>query len=57
MEHIVSVGSYENDLIVDPFAGSLTTGVAVEKVGGRNALLVEENQEYIDVGRGRINDV
>jgi site-specific DNA-methyltransferase (adenine-specific) len=56
LERIIKTGSKENDLILDPFAGSGTTGVVCEKLN-RNYILIEKEQEYIDIARGRLNGV
>ncbi|MDB9797704.1 site-specific DNA-methyltransferase [Pseudomonadales bacterium] len=40
-----------NDLILDPFAGSCTSGFAAEK-NGRNWLCIEENADYVATSRG-----
>jgi DNA modification methylase len=56
LERIIKTGSRENDLILDPFAGSGTTGVVCEKLN-RNYILIEKEQEYVDIARGRLNGV
>jgi DNA modification methylase len=56
LERIIKTGSKENDLVLDPFAGSGTTGVVCEKLN-RNYILIEKEQEYIDIARGRLNGV
>ena len=40
--------SYKGDTVCDPFAGSGTTGIAC-KEAGRNYILIEKEQAYIDV--------
>ena len=37
----------ENDLIIDPFAGSGTTGMAALLLG-RNVILIEKDKDYAD---------
>jgi DNA modification methylase len=45
-------GSKPGDVILDPFAGSGTTGkVAIEL--GRKAILIELNPEYMRLARAR----
>jgi DNA modification methylase/DNA-binding XRE family transcriptional regulator len=56
LERIIKTGSKENDLILDPFAGSGTTGIACEKLN-RQYILIEKEQEYVDIARGRLNGV
>jgi len=42
----------KNDLVLDPFGGSCTTGKAAEKLG-RDWICVEQNKEYLIGARGR----
>ena len=51
----ILLGSRYNDLILDPFSGSGTTGVAAIEAG-RRAVLIELNQEYAAQSETRIND-
>jgi DNA modification methylase len=53
---LVEFGSFEGDTILDPFAGSGTTGVACINVGRRNAILIERDQTFFDVANVRIFD-
>jgi DNA modification methylase len=41
-----------NDLVLDPFAGSNTTGAAAENLG-RKWISIEPNEEYIEGSKGR----
>ena len=45
--------SCKNWLILDPFAGSGTTGVAAKQLG-RNYILIEKEQKYIDIIKQRL---
>lgn len=54
-DHILS-WSNPGDTILDPFAGSGTTGVASVK-NGRNVLLCEINKEYADIIRERMSQM
>lgn len=40
-------------MVLDPFGGAATTGVAADQLG-RNAVLIELNPDYADIGRRRI---
>ena len=52
----IKAGSKEGDIILDPFAGSGTTGqVALEEE--RNTLLIELNPEYIKLIENRLNKI
>ena len=53
LERIVRVHSEPGDLVVDPFAGSGTTGEAAAQLG-RGYLLVDENPEAVRVMRERL---
>jgi site-specific DNA-methyltransferase (adenine-specific) len=53
IERIIKVSSNENDVILDPFAGSGTTGVACKNLN-RNFILIEKEPEYIDIINKRL---
>jgi len=54
MEQLVLIHSNENDIILDCFAGSGTTGVACQNTN-RNYILIEKEQEYIDIINKRLS--
>ena len=51
--HIIS-WSNKNDLVLDPFMGSGTTGVAAKELN-RNFIGIEINPKYIEIAQHRIN--
>lgn len=53
IEPCVLAGCPKNGTILDPFAGSGTTGVVAQK-HNRNAVLVELNNEYIKIAKKRL---
>jgi site-specific DNA-methyltransferase (adenine-specific) len=53
LRRIVIAGTNEGDLILDPFAGSCTTGVA-SKMYGRNFVGIDVEKGYLEVGKNRI---
>jgi DNA modification methylase len=55
IESIVRNSSREGQLILDPFMGSGTTGVAC-KLTGRNFIGIELNKEYFKIAKQRIKD-
>lgn len=56
IEPCVLAGCPKDGIILDPFGGSGTTGqVAIEN--GRNAILLELNQKYIELAEQRIRQV
>lgn len=53
-EWMVNKMSKEGDLILDPFMGSGTTGVACKNLG-RSFIGVEKNKDYFELAKKRIN--
>jgi site-specific DNA-methyltransferase (adenine-specific) len=56
LEKIVLATSKPNDLILDPFFGTGTTGAAAKKYK-RNYIGIDNVQKYIDGATQRINDI
>jgi site-specific DNA-methyltransferase (adenine-specific) len=54
-EYIISVSSNKNDIILDPFMGSGTTGVACKNLN-RNFIGIELDPEYFKIAEKRINE-
>ena len=54
IEPCVLAGCPENGTVLDPFAGSGTTGIVAAN-NERNAVLLELNEEYINLAKERIN--
>ena len=54
IEPCVLAGCPEDGVVLDPFAGSGTTGIVAVN-NKRNAVLCELNQEYIDLAKERID--
>lgn len=53
LERIVAASSRPGDLVIDPYAGSGTTGVAAARLG-RRWLLVDRNPAAVAIIRGRL---
>ena len=51
---LVKVGCPPGGVVLDPFAGSGTTGVVAE-ILGRNSILIEISAEYIDIINFRLH--
>lgn len=56
MSYLITLGSRPNDLVLDPFAGTCTTGMAA-KMLGRNYLMVEIDEQWCRIGRRRVEAV
>lgn len=56
MKDLISVHTNENDIILDPFMGSGSTGVAALSLK-RNFIGFEISQDYIDLTLNRINKI
>lgn len=54
MKRIILLFSNENNIILDPFAGSGTTGIACMNTN-RKCILIEKNQDYCNIIKQRIN--
>lgn len=55
LERIITASTHEGDMILDPFMGSGTTGVAAIKLN-RQFVGIDLNPEYVDLSRKRIED-
>jgi len=53
LERIIATSSNPGDLVLDPFAGTFTTG-AVAKRMGRASVGIELQEEYIKIGLRRL---
>jgi site-specific DNA-methyltransferase (adenine-specific) len=53
MSYLVVLGSRKGDVVLDPFAGSGTTGIACV-FSERNYILIEREKEYYDIMEARI---
>jgi len=56
LERIVIASSNKGDLILDPFTGSSTTGLAAVK-HGRKYIGIDSNKEYLDLSIKRYEDL
>lgn len=54
-EKVIRYYSIKNDVVLDPFAGTGTTGIAAESLGRRFAL-IERDPDYMDIIRNHFED-
>jgi len=56
MSYLITLGSRPGDLVLDPFAGTCTTGMAA-KMLGRDWLMIEQDEQWCQIGKLRIDAV
>lgn len=56
LERIILASTNENDLILDPFCGSSTTGIAATKLK-RNYIGIDNEKEYLDLSIRRYKEI
>ena len=54
-KRLIELYSFENDIILDPFAGSGTTAIAA-KTTNRNYIMIDINSDYCKLATERINN-
>ncbi|GAA7103112.1 hypothetical protein VN0435_04230 [Helicobacter pylori] len=54
MEKIISIHTNPNDIVLDPFMGSGTTGLACKRLK-RNFIGIESEKEYFQIAKERLN--
>ena len=55
MQELVKIHSNQGDIIIDPFMGSGTTGVACKNLG-RKFIGIEQDANYFEIAKNRINE-
>lgn len=53
-EFFIKLFTKQGDIVLDPFAGSGSTGIAAEQLG-RNVVLVDNKNEYFEIMKLRLN--
>jgi hypothetical protein len=53
MSYLITVGSRPSDVVLDPYAGSGTTGIAAALLD-RRYICIEQDAEYVDIAERRI---
>ena len=56
VERLVLAGTNENDLILDPFSGTGTTGVVAEEQN-RKWVMIEKEEEYNQIAQKRLHEL
>jgi site-specific DNA-methyltransferase (adenine-specific) len=56
LRRIVLASTNEGDLVIDPFAGSSTTGIAA-CINNRKFIGIDLNKEYLDLSIKRYKDI
>ena len=57
LKRIVLASTKENDIVLDPFNGGGTTGLACKIIGDRKYVGIEINQDYIDLTIKRLKKI
>jgi len=55
LKRIVLASSKENDIILDPFNGGGTTGIACKLIGNRKYIGIDTSSEYLELSKKRYN--
>ena len=56
LERIILASTNENDIILDPFCGSSTTGIAATKLN-RKFIGIDNEKEYLDLSIRRFQEM
>ena len=56
MEYLIKMITPEGGVVLDPFAGSGTTGIAAKRLG-YNYILIEKEAEYIEIIKARLSQL
>ena len=56
VERLVLAGTNEDDLILDPFSGTGTTGVVAEKYN-RQWVMIEKEESYNQIAQKRLDEL
>lgn len=56
LERIIAISTNKNDIVLDPFGGTMTTAAAAKKLG-RNYIMIEQNPKYCQYGITRLEKI
>jgi site-specific DNA-methyltransferase (adenine-specific) len=57
LKRVITASTNKNAIILDPFCGSGTTGIASKIIGDRKFIGIEFDKKYINVAISRYNDI
>ncbi len=57
LRRIVLASTKENDIILDPFNGGGTTGIATKIIGNRKYIGIDVSEDYINLSIKRYNKI
>lgn len=57
LKRIILASTDDNAIILDPFSGSSTTGIAAKLIGNRKFIGIEYDEKYIKTSISRYNDI
>lgn len=55
LQRIIAINSNVGDVVLDPFGGTMTTGVAAKSLG-RNYIMIERDKKYCEYGKTRLDN-
>lgn len=55
LEYVIKTYTNEGDLVLDPVAGSGTTGLAAKNLN-RNYIMIEKDEKYFEICKQRLNE-
>ena len=53
---IIAISSNRDDVVLDPFGGTMTTAAVAKKLG-RSSIMIELDKKYCDYGQKRVDEV
>lgn len=53
---VIAISSNKEDVILDPFGGTMTTAAMAKKLG-RSSIMIEMNKKYCEYGQKRIDNI
>ncbi len=57
LKRIIIASTKDQDIILDPFSWSATTGIASQLIGNRKYIGIDQNKEYLDLSIKRYKDI